>query len=753
MNTLTDTHSETVFDVTLPPQPYPGLRPFEKHEWPIFFGRERMIDEVISRLIGQQFIVVHGDSGSGKSSLVRAGVLSRLEQESARGGIIWRTASMLPREAPLRNFAQALAEADGRGDNEDRITEIRRILNFGRNAPQALADLLRRGANAHLCILVDQFEEYFTFARRHGPDEARLFATILVSFAEQPPPGLYLVITMRSEFLGACAQHTGLAETVNRTQYLLPPMSHADLVRAIREPALLYDGEVSLELAERLIADAGNSQDQLPLIQHGLMLLHRNAARSDRAPNWRLTVAALGPDQHLADLLSNQADEIKNTVEPEGTGSVVENLFRALTELAEGKAVRRPQSLSDLVIVTGADEKRVREIVDAFRAEGVSFLRPYGEEPIAGTDLIDISHEALMRCWRRMDDRKTKTGWLFEELRSGARWRSLLDQAESFEGDSSKVLSPAMTEDRAQWLKSRNAAWAERYGGGWKRVQALIAASLATAAEAKRLEEERLLAVEQARRFRLLRWGVPLLVFLLCVSLVAVWYSWRERDIARTETHEATSQSQLAFQLREEAEEKAKLLEEKAKLLEETIQKLSKYDQADAKKLSTKAQQFSSARRLSQPETPPNLSTSQVVSLRVYIQIANESQREKARELELQLEKQAVDGAKIIVPGIELISSFKGYSTLRCLRANECEIYGQKLVDAVNSILQAPKVQLLDLSARYGQATNIRPWHYELWFGPGDIELKDTSAKRTFTPTQYLIAMPFGRKEAAGSNN
>ena len=130
---------DAVFEVALPAHPYPGLRPFEKHEWPIFFGRERMTDEVVARLMSQQFLVIHGDSGSGKSSLVRAGALPRLEQENACGGVVWRTAVAAPGDAPLRHLCEALADLDSRLGEENRITEIRRILNFGRNAAPALA--------------------------------------------------------------------------------------------------------------------------------------------------------------------------------------------------------------------------------------------------------------------------------------------------------------------------------------------------------------------------------------------------------------------------------------------------------------------------------------------------------------------------------------------------------------------------------------------------------------------------------------
>src|SRR6185312_8722411 len=99
-------------------------------------------------------------------------------------------------------------------------------------------------------------EELFAHARRHGADEATLLTEWLVALFEEPRPGLYAVLTMRSEFLGACARFAGFAELVNATQYLLPRMNACDLRRAIMEPAQLYGGSISAELADRLMADA-----------------------------------------------------------------------------------------------------------------------------------------------------------------------------------------------------------------------------------------------------------------------------------------------------------------------------------------------------------------------------------------------------------------------------------------------------------------------------------------------------------------
>jgi hypothetical protein len=435
-------------------------------------------------------------------------------------------------------------------------------------APETLTRLLRQGETDHICILVDQFEELFTFAKRHGPEEARLFVDLLVGLQENPPPGLYAILTMRSEFLGHCARFEGLAEAVNRTQYLLPRMERPALLRAICEPATLYGGEVSRELAERLIADAGGDQDQLPLIQHGLMLLwrrnigppaganglaeevaaferpgaatplhHDGLAESparfeideaplsfhrDDGPVWHLGLEDYQSAGGLATLLSDHADEVMAQAAPDAERQkLVEHLFRALTDInAEGQAIRRPQTFAELVAVTGGDAPTLEAIIDHLRAKGVFFLTPYGHAPIQSGTLIDISHEALIRCWRKIADKEE--GWLQREFKDGLLWRSLVIQAESFERDPASVLSPATTDERERWLQRRTAAWAERYGGGCERVQKLVEASAANAAEVKRREQERVVAEERAAaRAKLQR--RTLLGSVVAMALSIIW--------------------------------------------------------------------------------------------------------------------------------------------------------------------------------------------------------------------------------------
>jgi hypothetical protein len=460
----------------LPKSPYPGLRPFEMDEWKIFFGRESITDEVIDRLIRQRMVSVHGSSGSGKSSLLFAGVMPRLKQDLATSGLTLRSCAMMPGNAPLRHLAEALASLDGdeSGDRAaegttsvDRVLNIWRFLNRGAKAGAAVSEMLRRGPTDHICILVDQFEELFAFAKTNR-DEALLFADILVGLATAPSDGLYAMLTMRSDYLGECSRFPGLAEAVNRTQYLLPRMNHASLVRAIRDPADLYGGQVSLQLTEQIITDASSEQDELPLMQHGLMLLWRDAENAKLSGGEReLNLADYVKRGGLGAMLSAHADEIFKRAAPDGTSeTAVEHLFRALTDTnAERNGIRRRQRFSALREVTCLSDDGLQKVIAPFRAEGVSFLRPYGTDPIRPDEELDISHEALIRCWHKIADRRD--GWLQREFRDGLTWRSLLVAADDFERNSTNVLGPTATDDREKWLKNHNEALAAKI---WRRM-------------------------------------------------------------------------------------------------------------------------------------------------------------------------------------------------------------------------------------------------------------------------------------------
>lgn len=700
-----------VFDFKLPARPYPGLRPFMSDEWPVFFGRERMIDEVIARLMNSRLLVVHGDSGSGKSSLIRAGVLPRLEQRFACGGDVWRTCTAMPGDNPLANLANAIASLRAERNGDGHAHEIHRILNRGRAGAAALCELLAANRGDYVCVLLDQFEELFAHARHHGQEQASILTDFLGGVhALGADARLRVVLTMRSEFLGGCAHFEGFAQVVNDTQYLLPRMERADLMRAIQEPALVFDGEVAPELAERLISDARASQDQLPLIQHALMRMHAEAGGK---PGWRLTAAQYPESGGLGKLLSDHADAVRDAVATTPRDrKIVAELFRALTEInADHQAIRRPQTFARLLATTGADRDTLDRILAAFRAEGVCFLRPYGTGPLAAEQIVDISHEALIRCWD--DIASAKVGWLAAEFDDGLIWSSLRVQCKAFEEDRKNVLSPATTEDRKKWLAGRNAEWAQRYGGGWDRVQALIEASVAS----KREQEK---AATRAARLKYVIAAWIATALLLALAGYAFNDAIRSRDEAMRALRErsaaleeaAKRSTQLAVE-RDAARAKSDELQDGMSRLTQELQAIKDKAGAEAGGDIDRAQ--ATIAQIKQTNMASGLSP------RVYIHIARPAQRDAARELELGIESEKIGGTSVIVPGIDLVKISVSSAELRCFVAEDCQAWGDRLLKLINSQLVSPKVKLNDFSKTYTNTGAIRALHFELYFPPGEI--------------------------------
>ena len=225
-------------------------------------------------------------------------------------------------------------------------------------------------AGASLCLL-DRPVRGAVPLGRDNREEAQLVTELLRLIAEGAVPRLFVILTMRSDYLGACAGFEGFAETVNRCQYLLPRMDDFALLRAIHEPAPLYGGTVAAEVGDRLLFEARREQDPLPVLQHTLMRACRRAReRHGPGEGWTVTaedVAAVGGADGA---LAAHAEEVLASVTAgdESRLRAAEWVFRTITDLdAEGRLVRRPRRLGELVDVAG-DRDGVLAVVEAFRA-------------------------------------------------------------------------------------------------------------------------------------------------------------------------------------------------------------------------------------------------------------------------------------------------------------------------------------------------------------------------------------------------
>jgi hypothetical protein len=437
--------------------PYPGLRPFEIRDAPFFFGRDQQTAELVGRLERNGFIAVVGVSGSGKSSLIGAGLIPALQ----RGGMIgsaarWRTIIARPAGAPYASLEQKLHE-----DGFD-PTPLRK-------SSQGLIHLAKQmAAHENLLIVIDQFEEIFRYkdvelvtgqARRHREQasaEAREFVQMLLAASRHQPP-VYVVITMRSDYLGDCAEFRGLPEALNESQYLIPRLTREHRAQAIECP--LGGVKISPVLVQRMLNDAGDEPDQLPILQHALMRTWSQWHRSDLD---RLREIQL-QDYDAIGGFDNGIDVHANEVLRRTRSDFAATIFKRLTARGKNQERRDPARLSELWKLCGArtkqNEAEVTAVVDHFRGPASTFLLPCNGTLHPET-YIDIAHESLIRQWRVLRDQ-----WLPEETRSAKTFLDLVGRARNWKSRGGSLLAGLDLADAKQWNEGRNQtqAWAEHY--------------------------------------------------------------------------------------------------------------------------------------------------------------------------------------------------------------------------------------------------------------------------------------------------
>jgi energy-coupling factor transporter ATP-binding protein EcfA2 len=539
--------------------PFVGLRPFDSDDAHLFFGRDEQVDALTARLREHRFVAVMGTSGSGKSSLVRAGLLPALEGgQVAGGGTDWSIAVMAPGANPIGNLAVALARAGVIGARslpaDHHATTLEAILRRG---ALGLVDVVREsrlGRDDSLLVFVDQFEEIFRFKRlaesAGGQDHAAAFVKLLLTALRQSSPAVYVMLTMRSEFLGDASEFRDLPEAINDGLFLVPRLTRDQLAQAICGPIAVAGGTIAPSLVQRLLNDVGDDADQLPVLQHALMRTWKQW-RTDGAASSGLTIEHYEAVKGLAGALSEHADQAFLELD-EAQKTAATTIFKTLTERGpDGREVRRPTSVRELAAVAGVRAEDVGTIVQPFRREGRSFLVPSGTQPLTADTVLDISHESLMRKWTRLRD------WIAQEAEDRRVFLRLSDSAAQHAAGEEPLLRDPRLALLAQW-RTRFApaeAWARRYATNFKEAVTYLDTSLTT----RRRER---------RRRQLLR-AVSATTVILLVGGLAFFYHRNEdrkeqlenlnkqQALERDRLREQQAKTELEAQLRTLSSERA----------------------------------------------------------------------------------------------------------------------------------------------------------------------------------------------------
>ncbi len=489
-------------EITALENPYRGLRAFTEADADNFFGRETLVQELLSQMSDgsdlERFVAVVGPSGSGKSSLVKAGLLPVLRRGGLPGSENWFIVDMTPGSRPWAEVAEALRRV-AVNPPEAMMAQLQ---EDNRGLLRVVNRCLPDDGETELLLLIDQFEELFTLVEEEAVREA--FLQSLVTAVLDPQTRLRIVITLRADFTDRPLQYVDFGELIQQRLSLVLPLTPDELMQAITRPVENLGLTMSPDLIATMIQDVGNQPGMLPLLQYALTeLFEQRQGQQIALETYRKTGGVAGA-------LARRADEIFVSLDDAGQ-EAARQLFLRLVTLGEGvEDTRRRVLLSELEALPG----NVELITDSrlpITEYGRYRLLTFDHDPVTRGPTVEVAHEALLREWPRL------RGWL-RDGREDVQQQRLLAQAaaqwQHSDQDNSYLLrgsrltgfeawaettTVALTEDERYFLQTSITARDERHAVEEARRQR----ELETAQQLAREQTER--AEEQVRAAHALR--------------------------------------------------------------------------------------------------------------------------------------------------------------------------------------------------------------------------------------------------------
>lgn len=527
--------------------PFPGLRPFRMEESHLFFGRSNQVNEVLTKLAGNRFVAIVGKSGIGKSSFVNCGILPKLQKGEPVTDACWHVVSFRPGGSPLKGLQRAFEKVfspkrhdAGASDNAsfvDPVCLCKWALEYYHNTGRKIL------------IYIDQFEEIFRFnvADEDKKSEISQFIDLLINIVQASVP-ISFILTIRSDFVGDCSRFPEFTKAINNSQFLIPQMTKVEKSEAITGPIKVMGAHISEALVERILDEIDDRPDQLPLMQHALMRTW-DYWQSVKMGDEVISLLHYERIGTLSKALSVHANEIFNELDQEKK-KICERLFKSITEKgAEGRSVRRPASIREISVISGAHVDTVTQIVEHFRKPGRTILTPSSDVPLTDQSVIDVSHESLMWIWEVL------AGWLEEEHEAIKEYLHISEAAAMHQSGKGGLMKPPELQMALNWKAENKPTkdWGIRHDKAYDRAMQFLAFS-----EKKFLQEQRL--KEKLQKLRLAVFKIIAIVFGAgaIVALGFFFYAQKQREEAIKQQQLATEQQQIAKEEAENAQRSAK---------------------------------------------------------------------------------------------------------------------------------------------------------------------------------------------------
>jgi len=412
--------------------PYKGLRAFGEEDSADFFGRETLVARLIERFgdvaRAGRFLAVVGPSGSGKSSVVRAGLVPALRRGALPGSDRWPIAVMQPGTRPFRELAAALHAVGA--SVEPGLAE-----RLDRDGDLAGAVSGSGAEDSRLLLVIDQAEELWSLV---DDEERDRFVTALAEALGAHDSRLLVVMTLRADFFARPLLSPSLGELVRTGTEVVTPLARDELERAIARPAESVGVQLEPGLATEVIADVARQPGELPLLQYALTELF------DHGDGHRLTREGYAAVGGVLGALGRRADEVYTALDAGGREIARQAFLRLVSRAESGEPMARRVPRAELYTL-GDARQRVDEVIDAF---GRRRLLSFDRDTVTGEPTVQVAHEALLARWPRL------AGWIEDAREDLWTRRRLADAADDWiraEHDQGFLLAGSRLDLFATW--------------------------------------------------------------------------------------------------------------------------------------------------------------------------------------------------------------------------------------------------------------------------------------------------------------
>ena len=618
--------------------PYPGLRPFTEEESIFFKGRDLHIRQIVNMLERNKMAFITGASGDGKSSMVYAGVVPYIRAGFSKAEFnSWIVCDFKPQRNPLESLAHSVSQ-QLQVPYQDTVIKLRRgfsaLVNIYKQSGFYVQGDENRGKN--LLIVADQFEEVFTMKENfHNGTPSNdtyttvnlLLETVRIAVTQQLP--VYVIFTMRSDFISQCTVFKDLPEFIAYSQFFVPQLKRTEILQVIEQPALLAGGSVSTRLTEVLFNNLNSGFDQLPVLQHALNLLWKTANNgsetldlihlakiagiskdmlSDSERQEFNRWYALLPDyqkkyyehpdlnnvlnahagtlyESAFDYYMHNADWADKTITPEESKQIIETAFKTLTKIDDNRQVRSRCTLNEITGIINKphiNNSTVCAVLNIFRSEDNTLLQPFAikddiqTQYLSGDTVLDVTHEALIRNWKMLSQ------WDKEEHDNLQEYNDFNTQMQRWIDngrDPEFLLASGNYAIFSQWYDrcQPNKYWILKNDDSQRteREKLQSATNRMQLCNAYMQEShDAIVAKEKSRRRKIVLTIAALLVFIAGLSIFA-WWARKEQKNAEEQKTEAETQKNLAEQAQKDAQQQR---DEVKKMLQEVTDAKNRSD-------------------------------------------------------------------------------------------------------------------------------------------------------------------------------